>query len=92
VRAAGLKGRVVLIGEEAYPTYERPPLSKKLLTGEVEVETTYLNRSEFYTENDIEFICSARAESLDVGGLPLSPYAGAPGSIRCWRPPGGPGA
>ena len=37
MRAAGFEGRVVLIGEEAHPPYERPPLSKKLLMGEVEV-------------------------------------------------------
>lgn len=76
MRAAGLEGRVVLIGEEAYPPYERPPLSKKLLTGEVEVETTYLNRPGFYTENDIEFICGVRAESLDVGGRRLGLSSG----------------
>ena len=31
LRAAGFLGRVVLIGEEKYPPYERPPLSKELL-------------------------------------------------------------
>ena len=65
MRGAGFEGRVVLIGEESHPPYERPPLSKKLLMGEVEAVTTYLNRPEFYTENDIEFIAGVRAESLE---------------------------
>ena len=31
LRAAGFAGRVVLIGQEKYPPYERPPLSKELV-------------------------------------------------------------
>ena len=77
MRAAGFEGRVVLIGEEAYPPYERPPLSKKLLTGEVEVVTTYVNPPEFYAENDIEFISGVRAESLDMGARRLALSSGA---------------
>ena len=76
MRGSGFEGRVVLIGEEAYPPYERPPLSKKLLTGEVEAETTYLNRPEFYAENDIEFIAGVRAETLDVGARRLGLSSG----------------
>ena len=71
MRGAGFEGRVVLIGEESHPPYERPPLSKKLLMGEVEAVTIYLNRPEFYTENDIEFIASVRAERLDFGARRL---------------------
>lgn len=77
MRAAGFNGRVALIGEEAYPPYERPPLSKKLLTGEVEVETTYLNPVEFYADGDIEFMAGVRAESLDVEARRLGLSSGA---------------
>jgi 3-phenylpropionate/trans-cinnamate dioxygenase ferredoxin reductase subunit len=40
MRAAGFAGRIQLLGAEAHVPYERPPLSKKLLTGEVGPETT----------------------------------------------------
>ena len=36
VRQDGFKGRVVLIGDESHPPYERPPLSKAVLAGEAD--------------------------------------------------------
>ncbi|MDB5772472.1 MAG: putative FAD-dependent pyridine nucleotide-disulfide oxidoreductase [Burkholderia sp.] len=38
----GFDGEVVLLGDEPYPPYERPPLSKDLLLGKVGLESTYL--------------------------------------------------
>jgi 3-phenylpropionate/trans-cinnamate dioxygenase ferredoxin reductase component len=42
LRDEGFAGRVVLIGEEEFPPYERPPLSKDLLLGIRSSEATYL--------------------------------------------------
>ena len=41
LRMAGFDGRLILIGEEPYLPYERPPLSKGALRGEETVESTY---------------------------------------------------
>ena len=42
LRDEGFDGRVVLIGEETYPPYERPPLSKEVLLGTAAPDSTYL--------------------------------------------------
>lgn len=42
LRDQGFEGRVVLIGDEPYPPYERPPLSKEVLLGDQPPESTYI--------------------------------------------------
>ncbi|WP_213774419.1 FAD-dependent oxidoreductase [Bradyrhizobium sp. dw_78] len=42
MRKSGFQGRVVLIGDEGHPPYERPPLSKDFLLGKVDAASTYL--------------------------------------------------
>jgi 3-phenylpropionate/trans-cinnamate dioxygenase ferredoxin reductase subunit len=56
-----------MVGDEAYPPYERPPLSKKVLIGEEEPEATYLHEVGFYEEHDIELRLKVRAEEIDRG-------------------------
>ncbi len=65
LRDEGFEGRVVLIGEEETPPYERPPLSKKLLIGVEGPESTYLNNRSYYENNRIELRLGTRAERLD---------------------------
>ncbi len=66
LRQAGHAGRVVLVGEEAYPPYERPPLSKDVLSSDYPVEKTYLNPLDFYEANGIELKLRTRAEDIDA--------------------------
>lgn len=42
VRAAGYPGELVLVGDEPHPPYDRPPLSKQLLTGEWDADKVRL--------------------------------------------------
>ena len=42
LRALGYAGSLTLIGEESAPPYQRPPLSKGYLLGEMELERLYL--------------------------------------------------
>ncbi len=42
LRDEGFEGEIVLIGEEPYPPYERPPLSKEVLMGKAPAESSYL--------------------------------------------------
>ena len=51
LRSEGYGGPVTLIGEEPVPPYQRPPLSKKYLLGEVEAERLFLRPAAFYAEN-----------------------------------------
>lgn len=65
LRALDFTGPITLIGEEPVPPYQRPPLSKKYLLGEMELERLYLRPESFYAENGIELRLSDTAVSID---------------------------
>lgn len=65
-RSAGFDGRIVLVAEEAHAPYERPPLSKGVLRGEKEPDTTEVGGEEFVKKNSIDLITGVPAESIDV--------------------------
>ncbi|MFS4439432.1 NAD(P)/FAD-dependent oxidoreductase [Paracoccaceae bacterium GXU_MW_L88] len=90
LRAHGFAGRLTLIGEEADPPYQRPPLSKKYLLGEMARERLYLRPEAFYAEKAITLRTDARATAIDraarevvLGGerLPYDALILATGSI-----------
>ena len=54
LRALDFAGKITLIGEEPVPPYQRPPLSKKYLLGEMDLERLYLRPEIFYVEHDID--------------------------------------
>jgi 3-phenylpropionate/trans-cinnamate dioxygenase ferredoxin reductase component len=56
---------VVLVGDEAHLPYERPPLSKEYLRGEVAFERALVRTFDFYAEQDIETRLGVRAVRLD---------------------------
>ena len=64
-RTAGFGGRVVLIGDEREPPYERPPLSKAVLRGEADPQTTRVHDDDYYVTHDIELLTGRTVESLD---------------------------
>jgi 3-phenylpropionate/trans-cinnamate dioxygenase ferredoxin reductase component len=66
LRAEGFDGRVVMIGAEAERPYERPPLSKDYLRGEVGREKVYVHDEAFYAANEIELRLGRTVVSLDT--------------------------
>lgn len=72
LRAQGHKGPVTLIGEEPAPPYQRPPLSKAYLLGEMEAERLWLRSPEFYAENDITLRLDRRVTAIDSGAKTVS--------------------
>jgi 3-phenylpropionate/trans-cinnamate dioxygenase ferredoxin reductase subunit len=58
-------GRIVLIGEEPYLPYQRPPLSKKYLAGEMPAERLYFKPPAFYDDDNIDVRLGTRIDSLD---------------------------
>ncbi|MBX6166640.1 MAG: FAD-dependent oxidoreductase [Thermobispora bispora] len=66
LRKLGFDGEVVLVGEEPRPPYERPPLSKGLLTGETGADELSVNPPEWYAEQQIDLRTGTRATDLDV--------------------------
>jgi 3-phenylpropionate/trans-cinnamate dioxygenase ferredoxin reductase subunit len=65
LRAKGFEGRITLIGAEAERPYQRPPLSKQILTGKMEWSRVFLRSDAFYAENDIEFLPSTTVTGID---------------------------
>ncbi len=65
LRSAGYPGRISLIGMEAFPPYERPPLSKQLLAGAMPIEKTYLRPAEWYGENDVDLYLNTQVLRID---------------------------
>lgn len=66
LRNLGFDGKITLIGEEAAPPYQRPPLSKKYLLGEMEIERLFLRPEAFYAEQDIGLMLSTRVDGVDT--------------------------
>jgi 3-phenylpropionate/trans-cinnamate dioxygenase ferredoxin reductase component len=65
LRLAGFTGSLTLIGDEPYPPYDRPPLSKTVLTGWLPVEHTTLPR---FVDIDAEWRLGVPAVALDLAG------------------------
>jgi 3-phenylpropionate/trans-cinnamate dioxygenase ferredoxin reductase component len=72
LRTAGFGGRVVLIGAEDERPYERPPLSKDYVRGEVDRETVYVHPEGYYAEHDIELRLGRTAVSLNTAARELA--------------------
>lgn len=65
LREEGFDGRVVLVGAEPEPPYERPPLSKDYLRGEAERASFAVLDDGYYAEHDVELRVDCTAERLD---------------------------
>ena len=67
LRDEGYDGRLLLIGAEDEPPYERPPLSKELLRGEATLEDALVRPASWYEEHDVDARFGTRAVQIDVG-------------------------
>jgi 3-phenylpropionate/trans-cinnamate dioxygenase ferredoxin reductase subunit len=56
---------LLLIGEEPHPPYQRPPLSKKYLLGELERERLFIRPLEWYREQNIGLRFDTRVDALE---------------------------
>jgi NADPH-dependent 2,4-dienoyl-CoA reductase/sulfur reductase-like enzyme len=65
LRAEGYRGRLILIGDESHPPYERPPLSKGLLQGTVELAGCSLCDHAQLAELEIEHLAGNPVKNLD---------------------------
>jgi NADPH-dependent 2,4-dienoyl-CoA reductase/sulfur reductase-like enzyme len=77
MREAGFDGRILLLGAEPHPPYERPPLSKAALTEEPEPAPSFFFSAEKYAALGIELRLGVSAQSLDPGAHTLTLADGA---------------
>ncbi len=66
LRAEGFDGRLVLIGAEPLPPYERPPLSKEYLRGEQPLEASFVRPTSWFEDNDVESHFGSRVVQIDA--------------------------
>ena len=90
LRDAGFAGPLTLVCEEGVPPYQRPPLSKKYLLGEMEAERLFLRPEAYYAEQNIDLRLNTTANAIDrrdkvliAGGeaIPYGQLALATGSV-----------
>lgn len=65
LRRRSFDGDITMVCAEAEPPYDRPPLSKAVLTGEMQPEESIYRDAEFYREQNINLLLGHFAESLD---------------------------
>ncbi len=65
LREHGYAGEIVVVGEEAHRPYQRPPLSKNFLAGQMAVEQLQLKPEKFYLERSVTFRLNCRVERID---------------------------
>ncbi len=66
LRAEGFGGTVTVVGAEAHHPYDRPPLSKKVLSGEWDVERIALTRTEDWTALELDLRMGVPAAGLSL--------------------------
>jgi 3-phenylpropionate/trans-cinnamate dioxygenase ferredoxin reductase component len=79
LRAAGYTGAVTLIGDEAVAPYQRPPLSKAYLLGDMPLDRLLLRAPDFWAAQGVRLVtgtavtaADAQARTLTMGGEVLA--------------------
>jgi 3-phenylpropionate/trans-cinnamate dioxygenase ferredoxin reductase subunit len=67
LRRSGHQGPIVLVGDEPHLPYNRPPLSKKFLSGELERERLLLRSPQFYEQAGVETRLGVPVTAIDRG-------------------------
>ncbi|MFJ8019461.1 NAD(P)/FAD-dependent oxidoreductase [Streptomyces sp. NPDC096311] len=76
LRREGFDGRITLIGEERHLPYDRPPLSKQILSSSWDTDRLWLRPPEALAELDVDLRLGTRAVALDtrVGEIALADH------------------
>lgn len=67
LRRRGFDGRIVLVGDEPYAPYQRPPLSKEFLTGAENADSLWILRPSWVADNDVEIVTGTSVTRVDTG-------------------------
>ena len=79
LRGAGFDGGITLIGEEPVPPYQRPPLSKAYLLGDMPLERLFLRPESYYAEQDIRLLTDSRVSAIDPAAKTVALDSGSIG-------------
>ena len=65
LRQQGHEGSILMLGRDAYPPYERPPLSKEYLAGDKPFERIMIRPEKFWSDKGIEIRLGAMVGDID---------------------------
>lgn len=71
LRRGGFDGDITLFGNEPVPPYQRPPLSKKYLTGEFSLDRLLLRPESYYAERNVELKLGTNVLAINRGSKSL---------------------
>lgn len=77
LRSRGYEGAIRIVGDEARPPYDRPPLSKAVLAGERGPEGLEFRPASWYADHDVDLLLGDRAVALDAGLRTVTLESGA---------------
>lgn len=66
LRQLGFEGSIALLGDEAEPPYERPPLSKEYFSGEKSFERILIRPATFWGDRDVALLLNRRVTNVDA--------------------------
>ncbi len=72
LRVLGYEGELTLIGAEPVPPYQRPPLSKAYLLGEMSEERLYLRPESYYSDQGIALRLGVPVSDIDASAKTFS--------------------
>ena len=65
LKSKGYQGKIKIYCSENYLPYQRPPLSKKFLLGELDKERLFFKPGKFYDENDVSICLNSYVQGID---------------------------
>lgn len=65
LRRNGFEGSIVMIGDEPHPPYQRPPLSKAYLSGEIEQDRLWVQPPEVWADQNVTLKLGICAQTID---------------------------
>jgi 3-phenylpropionate/trans-cinnamate dioxygenase ferredoxin reductase component len=75
-RQEGYEGDIIILGDEPFPPYQRPPLSKQYLSGEMPLERVYVRPEKFYADRHIDLRTNTRVEKIDTNARTVTTAKG----------------
>ena len=72
----GFAGSVTVVGDEPHPPYQRPPLSKKFLAGEIELDRLFVKPAAFYDKAGTTLKLDTRVTGIDRQACTISTGTG----------------
>jgi 3-phenylpropionate/trans-cinnamate dioxygenase ferredoxin reductase subunit len=76
LRQGKYEGSITILGNETQPPYQRPPLSKQYLSGELGMDRVMVRPEKFYADQDIALHTGTRVESVDRSAKTVTTSSG----------------